>query len=124
MQTEGLDSRTLLIIFAITDIKQSQDREKGKNTTNVSPAFESFLSQCVNLLICVCVLLIFWILIELAHLHTFLAVLHIMSDLQPIYNRCVLLCEMHASESRTVVMGTRRMVKQQLIVLNVTGTKK
>lgn len=57
-------------------------------------------------------------------LHTFLAVLHIMSDLQLIYNKCVLLCKMLASESRTVVMGTRRMVKQQLIVLNVTGTKK
>lgn len=40
---------------------------------------------------------------------------------QPIYNACVLLCEMHASESRTVVMGTRLMLKQQLIVASVSG---
>lgn len=47
-----------------------------------------------------------------------------MSDFHPIYNRCVLLCEVHESESRTVVMGSRLMLKQQhLIVLNVSGTK-
>lgn len=35
---------------------------------------------------------------------------------------CVVVVEMHKSESRTVVMGTRLMAKQQqFIVLNVSG---